>query len=99
MIGIILGFIVGTLFSAFCLWAGMRLCKIKGTFLALLIIAAISGLVGLIPVVGSVISLVVMFVLICKWTDAQFWPHAVLMVLVAGIIRLLISGYLSNVHW
>ncbi|MFH1717212.1 MAG: hypothetical protein ABIF19_07670 [Planctomycetota bacterium] len=98
MIGIIAGLIVGTAFSAGCLWAGMRLCRIKGTFLAMVIIAAVSSLAALIPVVGWLASLIVMFVLICKWTDANLWPHAVLMVLVANLLGLLISGYISNIH-
>ena len=98
MIGIILGFVVGTLFSACCLWAGMRLCKINGTFSAMVIIAAVSSLTGLVPTVGGLISLIVMFVLICKWTDAPLWPDAVLMVAVAGLIGLLSSAYISNIH-
>jgi hypothetical protein len=99
MIGIIAGFVVGTVFSACCLWAGMRLCKINGMFSAMLIVAAVSSLTGLVPMVGWLISLIVMLVLICKWTDANLWPHAVMMVLVADLIGVLISAYISNIHW
>ena len=76
----------------------MRLCKIKGTFLTMLIIAAVSSLVGLIPTLGGLISLVVMIILICKLTDAVLWPHAVLMVFVAIIINILIAAYINNIH-
>ena len=86
MIGMIVGFLVGTVFGAVCLWAGMKLTRVDGTFLGMLLIAAISSLVGLIPLVGWLASLVVMFVLISKWTDAQFWPDAVLMVIVANFV-------------
>ena len=88
MTGIIVGFIVGTVLSAVCLWAGMKLTKVGGTFLSMLAIAALSSLAGLIPIpfVGWLASLVVMFVLISKWTDAEFWPDAVLMVVVADVV-------------
>ena len=87
----------------------MKVTRVEGTLVAMLGIAAISSLAGMIPVlaisllalagmtpvlVGPVvwlmvccaplISVIVMFVLICKWTDADFFPDAVGMVLVAG---------------
>jgi DNA-directed RNA polymerase subunit RPC12/RpoP len=77
---------VGTVTSACCLWVGMKVTDVEGTFGALLGIAAICSLVGLVPFVGGLASLVVMFVLICKWTDADFWPQAIGMVLVAGLV-------------
>lgn len=86
MIGMIVGFLIGTVCGAVCLWAGMKLTRVDGTFLGMLLIAAISSLVGLIPLVGWLASLVVGFVLISKWTDAQFWPDAVLMVIVANFV-------------
>ena len=86
MISIIVAFLVGTVVSAACLWAGMKLTKVDGTFPGMLLIAAISSLVGLIPLVGWLVGTIVMFVLICKWTDAEFWPDAVLMVVVAQVV-------------
>ncbi len=86
MLDIVIGFLAGTVFSAVCLWAGMKLTKVDGTFLGMLLIAAISSLAGLIPFVGWLVSLIVMFVLISKWTDAEFWPDAVLMVIVADLV-------------
>jgi len=88
MIEIIVGFAVATVFSAFCLWAGMKLTKVDGTFVSMLIIAAVSSLLGIIPYAGWLIGTIVMFVLICKWTDAEFWPDAVLMVVVARIVSI-----------
>jgi predicted PurR-regulated permease PerM len=98
MITILLQFIIGTLFSGFCLWAAMRLFKINGTFPGMLAIAAIAELAGLIPFVGLFISFIVMLVLICKFTDAYLLPHAVLMVIVAFFIQALIMMYISNIH-
>ncbi len=100
MLDIIIGFLIGTVFSAVCLWAGMKLTKVDGTFLGMLLIAAISSLVGVIPFVGWLASLIVMFVLISKWTDAEFWPDAVLMVVVANAVGIfggmLLAGLLVS---
>ena len=74
--------------SGTCLWVGMKLTKVDGKFLGMLVVAAISGLVSaVVPgIAGMLLGTVVMFVLICKWTDADFWPDAVLMVLVARAV-------------
>ncbi len=90
------GFAIGTFFSAVCLWISMKVTRVEGTFVAMLGIAAISSLAGIVPMfifftpftpcVGGLLSLVVMFVLICKWTDAEFWPDAVGMVIISGLV-------------
>ena len=94
MIELALTFAVATVISAACLWAGMKLTRVDGTFLAMLIIAATSSLVGVIPHVGWLLSFIVMFVLICKWTTAEFWPDAVLMVIVANLVAIAGSVFL-----
>ena len=96
MIGIIVAFAVGTAISALCLWAGMKLTKVDGTFVAMLIIAAVSSLLGIIPLGGWLIGTVTMFVLICKWTDAEFWPDAILMVIVARFVGIFASLFLAG---
>ena len=100
MIPIIIGVSVSILFSAFCLWAGMKLTKVEGTFLAMLIIATISTFLALIPIGGWIIGTIAMFFLICKWTDANFWPDAILMVVVARAVGIFggiaLRGLLAN---
>jgi len=98
MIGLIVGFAIGTLLSACCLWIGMRLTRLNGSFFAMLLIAAISSMAGLIPMVGWLLCLIVTLVLICRWTDASFWPHAVVMVLLTCLVGLLVTAYISNIH-
>ena len=94
MIAISIVFVVGTIFSACCLWAGMKLTKVDGSFLAMLIIAAISSLLGFIPGIGGwLVSTIAMYFLICKWTDAELFPDAVFMVIVAKVIGIF-SGIL-----
>ena len=41
------------------------------------------------------VGIIVMFVLISKWTDAEFWPNAVLMVVVANFVGILGSMVLA----
>jgi hypothetical protein len=86
MITIIVSAVVSVLFSAFCLWAGMKITKVEGSFIGMLVISIITTLLGLIPGVGWVLGTIAMFVLICKWTGANFWPDAILMVVVARIV-------------
>ena len=87
-------FTVGTLVSAFCLWAGMKITKVQGTFSAMLIISAVSlGASFLIPFIGGIAGTIVMFFLIIKMTDAEFWPDAVLMVLVARVVEILLHTF------
>lgn len=97
-----IGFAIGTVFSAGCLWIGMKLTNVEGTFGTMLGIAAISSLasfalafIGLMPCVGWLINIIVMFVLICKWTDAEFWPDAIGMVLIAGVVGILARIFLD----
>ncbi|MFW5893710.1 MAG: hypothetical protein ACOCUY_01055 [Verrucomicrobiota bacterium] len=86
MLEFALQFVIGTVLSAACLWAGMKLTRVDGKFIAMIIIAAVSSILGQVPVVGWLLGLVVMFMLICKWTTAEFWPDAVLMVVVANVV-------------
>jgi len=90
---ILSGFAIGTFFSAVCLWIGMKITRVEGTFVAMLGIAAISSLASIIPsvfcfipCVGLLFNLVIMLVLICKWTDAELWPEAIGMVLISGFV-------------
>jgi len=73
-------FVVGAVCYGACLWVGVKLTGVRGTFIAM---ALISAACGLVPTVGGVLSAVVMFILLARWTDAEFWPEAVLLVVVA----------------
>lgn len=79
-------FIVGTLFTALALWVGIKFAGVRGSFIVLVLIAGISSLCGLIPEVGWIVSILVLFVLVCKWTTADFFPDAVLVVVAAKIL-------------
>jgi len=89
-----------TLVGACTLWAAMKLTKVQGTFAQMLIVAGASAVLSLIPVAGWLLSVIVMFVLIRKLTDADIWPDAILMVIVAGLISfgagLLLTGIIQE---
>ncbi len=92
----LIAFVLSTLGSGCCLWAGMKLTGLDGTFLGMLVIGAVSTLLGFIPYVGPILAIIAMFVLIYKWTDANFWPDSVLMVLVARCVAIMLwTGLLT----
>jgi hypothetical protein len=88
---IIVSFFVQVLVSAVALWVAMKLTKEEGSFPLLLAAAFIAALVDLIPIpyVAGLLSFVVLLVLISKWTTAEIWPDAVLIVVVAWTLAIL----------
>lgn len=93
---LLISFVISTLFSAVCLWVAMKVTGVDGTFIAMLLIAAICAVVGLVPFVGRLAALVLMFVLIRRWTSANVWPDAVLMVVVAWVVSIAASVMLAG---
>lgn len=93
---VLAAFVGSTLLSAVCLWVAMKLTVLDGTFLAMLMIAAICALIGLVPLVGWLAAFVAMFILIRHWTDAPIWPDVVLMVIVSRLVAVLAAFMLSG---
>ena len=94
--GLLISFVISTLFSAVCLWVAMKVTGVVGTFIAMLLIAAICAVVGLVPFVGGLAALVLMFILIRRWTSANVWPDAVLMVVAARAVSIAASVMLAG---
>ena len=91
ILGYVLVFIIGTGISTLCLWGGMKITKVDGPIIGLVITSAICTLVGMIPlgIFSSIISYIVMCVLIYKFTNAdRIWPDVILMVLVARVLAI-----------
>jgi hypothetical protein len=84
-------FAIGTLCSACCLWAGMKVLRVDGTFGTMLMIAATSSLLGLIPTVGWLIAAIAMYVLICKLTEAEIFPAPFLIIFLASVFRFFVG--------
>ncbi len=95
ILGIILNFVIVSLIMGTSLWLAMKITKVEGTFLAMLIIAAVTMLVGLIPGFGWILSLVALYFMLHKWTTAEFWPDSVILVVVAGAVRFIAVWFLA----
>ena len=92
---LILNFVILSLIVGTSLWVGMKITKVEGTFLAMLIIAAVTMLVGLIPGVGGILSLVALYFMLHKWTSAEFFPDAIILVVVAWAVRWIAVWFLA----
>ena len=93
---IIVSMVVEIIFGAFSLWVAAKVTRVDTTFLNMLAVAAASSVAGLVPAVGWLLGLVVMFLLIRKLTDAEIWPDAVLMVVVSWFISLIAGLFLAG---
>ena len=91
IVSLIIAFFVQVVVGTVFLWLGMKLTQEDGPVVGLLGAAAIAGLFDFIPHVGWYLSFVVLIVLISKWTTAEIWPDAVLMVVVAWALASLAS--------
>ena len=82
---LIIGFFVQLTVSAIALWLAMKLTKEEGPFLGLLAAAFIASLASLLPIpyFSGLVSFIVLLILISKFTTAEIWPDAALIVLVA----------------
>jgi len=63
----------------------MKLTKEEGSFLGLFAAAFIASLAGLLPIpyFSGLLSFIVLLILVSKFTSAEIWPDAALIVVVA----------------
>ncbi len=78
-----IAFLIQVIVSTIMLFLAMKLTGEDGPFIGLLAAAFIAALINFIPYAGSFISFIVLLILISRWTTAEIWPDAVLMVVVA----------------
>ena len=91
-----LGFLITSFLFAVCLWISMKITSVFGSFFGMFTIAAITSSLQLIPKIGIFIAPIGMYYLICKWTDAKFWPDAVLMVIVSNVIAFFLGAIILD---
>ncbi|MBN2592880.1 MAG: hypothetical protein JXA81_05175 [Sedimentisphaerales bacterium] len=82
---VILAFLVRLVVSAVALWLAMKLTKEEGPFLGLLAAAFAASPAGMLPIpyFSGLVSFIVLLIFISKFTTAEIWPDAVLIVVVA----------------
>ena len=80
-----IAFLAQLVVSTVALWLAMKLTKEEGPFWGLLVAALAASFVNLLPIpyVGWMLSIIVLLVLISKFTSAEVWPDAALIVVVA----------------
>ena len=85
MYAVIIAFLAQLLVTTFALWLAMKLTKEKGSFLGLLAAAFIASLTGMLPIpyFSGLLSFIVLLILVSKFTTAEIWPDAALIVVVA----------------
>lgn len=82
----------------------MKLLRVEGSVLALLVIAAVTNTVMAVTLsisvqfigLGALVATAVGLVLLVKLTDADLWPDAVIMWIVAAFALTAVSGLLFN---
>ena len=85
MYQIIIALLIHLVVTTVALWLAMKLTKEEGSFWGLFAAALAASLVNLLPIpyFGWILSLIVLLVLISKFTTAEIWPDAALIVVVA----------------
>ena|GEM_PF-1033340 len=91
----IAAYLISSVILASTLWLAMKITSIRGSWIHLLLAAAIANLVGLIPVTifGAFLPVIVLVFMISKLTSAEVWPDAVLMVIISWGLTLVLSMF------
>ena len=82
---LIIAFLVRLTVSAVALWLAMKLTKEEGSFPGLFAAAFIASLASLLPIpyFSGLFSFIVLLILVSKFTTAEIFPDAVLIVVIA----------------
>ncbi len=84
---VVIELLVRVIIATVSLWLAMKLTKVEGSIVGLFAAAFIAALVELIPIpyVGGILPFIVLLVLVSRWTTADIWPDAILMVVVSWL--------------
>ncbi|QJD59214.1 hypothetical protein HG264_10000 [Pseudomonas sp. gcc21] len=82
LIYLLLDALVGGLF----LWLAARITSVDLSFRETVMAAGAAALASLVPGIGWVLSLVVLFVLLKKFSQADIWPDILLMVIISRLV-------------
>jgi hypothetical protein len=93
---LIIYFLLDAVISGTILWVAS---KITGEKLHLKEAAIVSGgaaVVGVVPIIGWVASMIVFFYLLKQFTQANIWPNLILLVFVSKLVALGVIFVLLN---
>ena|SRR5688572_17357619 len=82
----VMAFVVGTGIRSLCIWGGMKVATVEGTYKQALVMAAVGTALSFIPWVGWVLGAAAICAMLVVWCEATFWPEAVLVVVVQWAI-------------
>ncbi len=78
--------VLDALIGGVILWLAAKITSVDLVLRETVIAAGGAAVVSLIPVVGWALSLVVLFVLLKKFSEANIWPDIILMVIVSRLV-------------
>lgn len=86
LIYVVLDALIGGLF----LWFAARITSVDLSFRETVAAAGGAALASLVPTIGWVLSLVVLFVLLKKFSQANIWPDILLMVIISRLVAFVV---------
>jgi len=103
LIDLILAVLLDGLISGALIWVAGKITSVDIRFfevvisvVAAAVVAIVASFLALPPVVGWLSSVIVLFYLLKKYSQASIWPDLILMVLISKIVAMLVSGALNN---
>ncbi|PVZ65616.1 hypothetical protein [Pelagibaculum spongiae] len=78
--------LVNLLIGGAALWLASKVLSVQLSFKETLITVAITALVAVIPLIGWIASLIVLFYLLQKYSGNDVWPDLILLVIISRII-------------
>lgn len=84
----VIALLLGSILQGIFLYGGVRISGENGNLPALMLAALIAGLIGMIPLVGWLISIGVLFHLVQRWTTASGFVDTIFIVIIAWALRM-----------
>ena len=92
MISLAIAIAVSALLVAACLAAAMKLRSAPLRFVDILIIAVVCSGLAPLPVAGWALATIIMYLLVTRLMDVDFWPDTVILVAAANVVWVLVLG-------
>ncbi len=88
--------VLDALITGTILYLAGHLTAVKIAFKEAVICVLLSSLLGFIPVIGWLVSIIAYFILLKRYTGAPIWPNIILMVLVSKLLSVIIIAMLGG---
>lgn len=78
--------VLDALVGGLILWLSAKIASVDLALKETVIAAGAAAIVSLVPTVGWILSIVVLFALLKKFSQANIWPDLILMVIVSRLV-------------